>query len=102
METEPVEEISHIGSYQLSVVPNRYRTALVYIHDISAAGHVVTFTHYETIISDVGSAYILRISRIPDFREWRVPLHQLERLNELRAFHPLHQGQVHNTDSPTN
>lgn len=29
METEPVEETSHIGSYPLSIVPNRYRTALV-------------------------------------------------------------------------
>ncbi len=55
METEPVEEISHIGSYALSIVPNRYRTALVCVHDIVAAGHVVIFTHHETIVSDVGS-----------------------------------------------
>jgi hypothetical protein len=40
METEPVEEVSHIGSYALSIVPNRYRTALVCVHDIVAAGHV--------------------------------------------------------------
>ncbi len=39
METEPVEEVSHIGSYALSIVPNRYRTELVYVHDIVAAGH---------------------------------------------------------------
>jgi hypothetical protein len=95
METEPVEEVSHIGSYSLSIVPNRYRTALVCVHDIVAAGHVVTFTHHEAIISDVGSAYTLRIPRIPDSREWRVPLHLLERLTDLRTAHPLHHEQVH-------
>ena len=35
METEPVEEQGHIGSYQLSVVPD----ALICVHDIVAAGH---------------------------------------------------------------
>ena len=102
METEPVEEVSHIGSYPLSIVPNRYRTALVCVHDIVAAGHVVTFTNQETIVSDVGSAYTLRIPRIPDSREWRVPLHLLERLTDLRATHPLHHGQVYTNDSPSN
>jgi hypothetical protein len=62
MKTEPVEEISHIGSCALSIVPNRYRTALICVHNIVAAGHVVTLTHHETIVSDVGSsAYTLRI-----------------------------------------
>jgi len=56
METEPVEEVSTIGSYQLSIVPNRYHTALVCVHDIVSAGHVVTFTNTETIVSDVGGA----------------------------------------------
>jgi hypothetical protein len=92
METEPVEEVSHIGSYHLSIVPNRYRTALVCVHDIVSAGHVVTFTNHETIISDVGGAYTLRI---PDSREWRVPLHLLQRLTGLRTEHPLHNPQQH-------
>jgi hypothetical protein len=95
METEPVEEVSHIGSYPLSIVPNRYRTALVCVHDIVSAGHVVTFTNHETIISDVGGAYTLRIPRIPDSREWRVPLHLLQRLTDLRTEHPLHNPQQH-------
>jgi len=102
METEPVEEVSHIGSYALSIVPNRYCTALVCVHDIVAAGHVVTFTHHEAIISDIGSAYTLRIPRIPDSREWRVPLHLLERLTDLRTAHPLHHEQVHSNDPSTN
>ena len=89
METEPVEETSHIGSYLLYIVPNRYRTALVCVHDIVTAGHVVTFTNAETIISDVDSAYTLRIPRIPESREWRVPLHILQRLTDLRNSHPL-------------
>jgi hypothetical protein len=56
METEPVEETSHIGSYPLSVVPNQYRTALVCVHEIVSAGHVVTFIDHATIVSDIGSA----------------------------------------------
>jgi hypothetical protein len=96
MELEPVEELSHIGDYPISVVPNRFRTSLVCIHDIVTAGHVVTFTNHETIISDVGAAYTLRIQRIPESREWRTPLHLLQRLTDLRAAHPLHHAQGHN------
>ena len=96
METEPVEEVSHIGFYPLSIVPNRYRTALVCVHDIVSAGHVLTFTNTETIVSDIGGAYIFRIPRIPDFRELRVPLHLLQRLTDLPVAHPLHNLQHHN------
>ena len=77
------------GSYPLSIVPNRYRTALVCVHDIVTAGHVVTFINSETIISVVDSAYILRIPRIPKSREWRVPLHILQRLTDLRTRSPI-------------
>jgi hypothetical protein len=94
METEPVEEVSHIGSYPLSIVPNRYRTALVCVHDIVSAGHVITFTNHETMVSDVGGAYtLLHIHRIPDSREWRFPFHLLQRLTDLRTAHPLHSPQ---------
>ena len=95
MEIDPVEEVSHIGSYPLSINPNRYRTALVCVHDIVSTGHVVTFINHELIISDVGGAYTLRIPRIPDSREWRVPLHLLQRLTDLRTEHPLHNPQQH-------
>ena len=88
METEPVEEVSAIGSYPLSIVPNRYHTALVCMHDIVSEGHVVTFTNTETIVSDIGGA--------DTSREWRVPLHLLQRLTDLRASHPLHHLQPHN------
>ncbi len=94
METEPVEEQGHIGSYQLSVVPDRFRTALICVHDdIVAAGHSVTFNQHNTIISDNGAAYTLRIHRDPTSREWRVPLNVLERLTELRSMHPIRQLQ---------
>jgi hypothetical protein len=56
METEPVEKVSAIGSYPLSIVPNHYHTALVCVHDIVSEGHVVTFTNTETIVSDVSGA----------------------------------------------
>ena len=78
MKTEPVEEVSHIGSYPLSIIPNRYRTALV-------SGNVITFTNHETIVSDVGGAYALRIPRIPDIREWREPLHLLRTAQSTTA-----------------
>ena len=63
METEPVEEQGYIGSYQLSIVPDRFRTALICVHDIVAAGHSVTFNQHNTVISDNGAAYTLRIHR---------------------------------------
>ena len=95
IETEPIEEVSAIGSCPLPIVPNHYHTALVCVHDIVSEGHVVTFTNTEKIISDVGGAYTLRIPRIPTSREWRVPLHLLQRLTDLRASHPLHHLQPH-------
>ena len=102
METEPVEEIAHIGSYPASIVPDRFSTALACVHDIVAAGHNVTFTNNDTIISDIGSAYTLRTPRNPASREWRVPLHILQRLTDLRAAHPLHHPQAHYSDSTPN
>eukprot|EP01036_Dinobryon_divergens_P061801 gene61801-biopygen28497 len=56
METEPVEEMATIGSYQASIVPDRFSTALVCVHNIVAAGHDVTFTNGDTIVTDIGSA----------------------------------------------
>ena len=97
METEPVEEMATIGSYQTSIVPDRFSTALVCVHDIVAAA---TFTNGDTIITDIGSAYTLRIPRNPTSREWRVPLHILQRLTDLRAAHPLHHLQPHPTLHP--
>ena len=70
MEIEPVEEHEYIGSYQLSVVSDRFRTALICVHDIIAADHSVTFNQHNTVISDNGAAYTLRIHRDPTSREW--------------------------------
>jgi len=61
METEPVEEIAQIGSYDTSF--DRFSTALVCVHDIVSAGHNVTFTDLHTIISDIESAYTVTIPR---------------------------------------
>ena len=102
METEPVEEMATIGSYQASIVPDRFSTALVCVHDIVAAGHNVTFTNSETIVHDIGSAYTLRTPRNPVSREWRVPLHILQRLTDLRAAHPLHHLQSQPTPNHPN
>jgi hypothetical protein len=83
MKTEPVEEQGHFGSYQLSVVPDRFRTALICVHDIVAAGHSVTFNQHNSIISDNGAAYTLRAHRDPTSREWWVPLAVSECNNRL-------------------
>jgi hypothetical protein len=90
------EDIINPASPGTAIRYGNMETALVCVHDIvSAAGHVVTFTNHETIISDVGGAYTLRIPRIPDSREWRVPLHLLQRLTDLRTEHSLHNPQQH-------
>ena len=102
METEPVDELAHIGSYQVSMVPDRFRTALICVHDIVASGHTVTFPQHYTVIADIGGAYTLRIQRNPSSREWRVPLSILERLTEHRATHPLHHVLPSNDQTPTN
>ena len=102
METEPVEEMATIGSYQASIVPDRFSTALVCVHDIVAAGHNVTFTNSDTIVHDIGSAYTLRTPRNPVSKEWRVPLHILQRLTDLRAAHPLHHLQPQPTPNHPN
>jgi len=93
MDLEPVEETASIGSYHISIVPDSYRTALICVHDIVLAGHTVMFTNHDTIVSDVGGAYTLRIPRSSATREWRAPLHLLQRLTDLRDAHPLHHPQ---------
>jgi hypothetical protein len=102
METEPVEEIAQIGSYDTSLVPDRFSTALVCVHDIVSAGHNVTFTNLHTIISDIDSAYTVTIPRQPPSREWRVPLHILQQLTNLRTAHPLRHARPYPPDSSPN
>jgi len=102
METEPVEEIAQIGSYDTSLVPDRFSTALVCVHDIVSAGHNVTFTNLHTIISDIDSAYTVTIPRQPHSREWRVPLHILQQLTNLRTAHPLRHARPYPPDSSPN
>jgi hypothetical protein len=102
METEPVEEHAHIGEYNASLVPDRFSTALICVHDIVIAGHTVAFTNLHTIISDTGSAYTVTIPRLPSSREWRVPIHLLQRLTDLRIEHPLRHVRPHPTDSGPN
>ena len=102
METEPVEEHAQIGQYNTSLVPDRFSTALVCVHDIVTAGHTVTFTDHHTIISDIGSSYTLTTPRQPASREWRVPLYILQRLTDLRAAHPLRNARSHEPDHRPN
>ena len=96
METEPVEEVFHIGSYPLSIVLNRYRTALVCVHDIVAAGHVVTFTHDKTCRQRLHPPNTIPENGEYPFTSWNdSPI-------DLRAAHPLHHGQVYTNDPSIN
>ena len=95
METEPVEETTNIGDYPASIVPARFRTALISIHDIVSAGHTVLFTNQATIIEDIEGRYALEINRTPASREWRAPLQALQQLTDLRIANPLSRPQPH-------
>ena len=100
METESVEETTTIGDYKASLVPDRYSTALICVHDITMSGHTVIFTNTATIVEDIGGRYSIHIPRAPTSREWRTPLNILHRLTTLRHLHPLtdtlpHPDQTH-------
>jgi len=95
METESVEETTTIGDYMASLVPDRYSTALICVHDITMSGHTVIFTNTATIIEDVGGRYAIHIPRTPASREWQTPLNLLHRLTTLRHLHPLTETLLH-------
>jgi hypothetical protein len=84
METESVEETTTIGDYMASLVPDRYSTAVICVHDITMSGHTVIFTNTVTIVEDIGGRYSIHIPRILLCREWRTPLNLLHRLTTLR------------------
>jgi hypothetical protein len=99
-ETESVEETTTIGDYMTSLVPDRYSTALICVHDITMSGHTVIFTNTAIIVEDIGGRYSIHIPRTPTSREWRTPLHLLHRLTRLGQLHPLtetlpHPDQTH-------
>ena len=83
-ETESVEETTTIGDYMASLVPDRYSTALICVHDITMSGHTVIFTNTATIVEDFGGRYSIHVPRTPTSREWRIPLNLLHRLTTLR------------------
>ena len=95
METETVEDAARVGNYEASIVPDRFKTALLCVHDIVSTGHTVLFTDNGVFIEDIGDRYSLNIPRIPASREWRAPLHVLQRLTELRTQHLIQQAQPH-------
>ena len=102
METEVVEESAQIGSYNTSLVPDRFSTALVCVHDIVAAGHSVTFTNLQCIITDNDGAYTITTPRTPSSREWRAPLHILQRLTDLRTANPSRHARPYPSHTETN
>jgi hypothetical protein len=57
IKTGPVEEISHIGFYALSIIPNRYRTALDCVHDIVSAVTSSPTSHTTRPLSATSAAH---------------------------------------------
>jgi hypothetical protein len=95
IETESVEETTTIGDYMASLVPDRYSTALICVHDITMSGHTVIFTNTATIVEDIGGRYYIHIPRTPTSREWRTPLNLLHRPTTLCHLQPLTETLPH-------
>jgi hypothetical protein len=59
---------------------------------IVADGHTVTFSATETIITDDNDRYRLTYPRVPNSREWTVPMQAMEDLSRLCQDHPLRRN----------
>ena len=53
---------------------------------------LVTFSATETIITDDNDCYRLTYPRVPNSREWIVPMQAIEDLSRLRQDHPLRRN----------
>ena len=72
----------------VDITPDNCSTSLISVHQIVADRHTVTFSATETIITDDNDRYRLTYPRVPDSREWTVPMQAMEELSKLRQDHP--------------
>jgi len=73
-----------IGHYEVQITPDNCSTSLISVDQIVADGHTVTFSTTETIITDDNDRSRLTYPRIPNSREWTVPMQAMEDLSRLR------------------
>ena len=87
-EIETIERLVDIGHYEVQITPDNCSTSLISVDQIVADGHTVTFSATETIITDDNNRYRLTYPRVPNSREWTVPMQAMEDLSKLRQDHP--------------
>ena len=73
-EIETIERLVDIGHYEVQITPNNCSTSLISVDQIVADGYTVTFSATETIITDDNDRYRLTYPRVPNSREWTVPM----------------------------
>jgi hypothetical protein len=88
-EIETIERLVDIGHYEVQITPDNCSASLISVDQIVADGHTVTFSATETIITDDNDRYHLTYPRVPNSREWTVPMQAMEDLSRLRQDHPL-------------
>jgi hypothetical protein len=91
-EIETIERLVDIGHYEVQITSDNCSTCLISVDQIVADGHTVTFSATETIITDDNDRYRLINSRVPNSREWTIPMQAMEDLSKLRQGHPQRQN----------
>ena len=91
-EIETIERLVDIGHYEVQITPGNCSTSLISVDQIVADGHTATFSATETIITDDNDRYRLTYPRVPNSREWTVPMQAMEDLSRLRQDHPLRRN----------
>ena len=91
-EIETIERLVDIGHYEVQITPDNCSTSLISVDQIVADGHTVTFSATETIITDDNDRYRLTYPRVPNSREWTVPMQAIKDLSRLRQDHPLRRN----------
>jgi hypothetical protein len=91
-EIETIERLVDIGHYEVQITPDNCSTSLISVDQIVEDGHTVTFTKTETVIADETDRYSLAYPRVPNSREWKIPMHAMADISQLRQDHPLRRN----------
>ena len=91
-EIETIERLVDIGHYEVQITPDNCSTSLISVDQIVADGHTVTFSATEAIITDDNDRYRLTYPRVPNSREWTIPMQTMEDLSRFRQDHPQHRN----------
>ncbi len=73
-EIETIERLVDIGHCEVQITPDNCSTSLISVDHIVADGRTATFSATETIITDDSDRYRLAHPRVPNSREWTVPM----------------------------